>query len=94
MDGLMMDYDLTVPAMLRRAESLYSHKEIVTRNPDKSFHRYTYADFVRRTKQLSLALERNRRRKRGTGCDPRLEPLPSPGGVLRCAGFRERCYIP
>lgn len=57
MDGLMMDYDLTLPAMLRRAEALYSHKEIVTRNPDKSFHRYTYADFIRRSKQLSLALK-------------------------------------
>ncbi len=56
MDGLMMDYDLTLPAVMRRAESLYGTKEIVTRNPDKSFHRYTYADFIRRTKSLSVAL--------------------------------------
>ena len=56
MDGLMMDYDLTLPAMLRRAESLYEDKEIVTRKPDRSFHRYTYRDFIRRSKQLSLAL--------------------------------------
>ncbi|MHB9145854.1 MAG: long-chain fatty acid--CoA ligase [Symbiobacteriia bacterium] len=58
MDGLMMDFQLTLPAILRRAESLYGAKEIVTRLPDKSFHRYTYADFVRRAKQLALALQR------------------------------------
>jgi fatty-acyl-CoA synthase len=42
--------------MLRRAEALYGPKEIVTRRPDKSFHRYTYADFVRRAKKLAVAL--------------------------------------
>ncbi len=56
MNGLIMDYELNVPAILRRAEQLFSDKEIVTRRADKSFHRYTYADFVRRTKQLARAL--------------------------------------
>ncbi|WP_273841831.1 long-chain fatty acid--CoA ligase [Rubrobacter calidifluminis] len=56
MRGLTMEYQLTLPAMLRRAEALYGPKEIVTRCPDKSFHRYTYRDFVRRTKKLSVAL--------------------------------------
>jgi fatty-acyl-CoA synthase len=54
--GLTSDYQLTLPAMLRRAEALYGPKEIVTRRPDKSFHRYTYADFVRRVKKLAVAL--------------------------------------
>jgi fatty-acyl-CoA synthase len=54
--GLTSDYQLTLPAMLRRAEALYRPKEIVTRRPDKSFHRYTYADFVRRAKKLAVAL--------------------------------------
>jgi fatty-acyl-CoA synthase len=54
--GLTSDYQLTLPAMLRRAEALYGPKEIVTRRPDKSFHRYTYADFVRRAKKLAVAL--------------------------------------
>jgi fatty-acyl-CoA synthase len=54
--GLTSDYQLTLPAMLRRAEALYGQKEIVTRRPDKSFHRYTYADFVRRAKKLAVAL--------------------------------------
>jgi len=56
MDGLIMDYELNVPAILRRAEQLWADKQIVTRLPDKSFHRYTYRDLVRRTKQLSSAL--------------------------------------
>ena len=31
MDALMMDYQLTLPAILRRAEQLYPRNEIVTR---------------------------------------------------------------
>jgi fatty-acyl-CoA synthase len=54
--GLTSDYQLTLPAMLKRAEALYGPKEIVTRRPDKSVHRYTYADFVRRAKKLAVAL--------------------------------------
>jgi fatty-acyl-CoA synthase len=57
MQGLMMDFQLTLTAMMRRAEQLFGHKEIVTRLADKSFHRYSYADWARRTKQLSLALQ-------------------------------------
>ena len=56
MDGLMMDFQLTIPTLLRRAESYFGDKEIVTRLPDKSFHRYTYADMARRAKQLAVAL--------------------------------------
>jgi fatty-acyl-CoA synthase len=54
--GLTSDYQLTLPAMLKRAETLYGPREIVTRRPDKRFHRYTYADFVRRAKKLAVAL--------------------------------------
>jgi fatty-acyl-CoA synthase len=56
MDGLMMDFPLTIPTILRRVESYFGDKEIVTRLPDKSFHRYTYADMARRSKQLGVAL--------------------------------------
>ncbi len=56
MKGLTSDYQLTLPAMLRRAEALYGPKEIVTRKPDKGFHRYTYADLVRRAKKLAVSL--------------------------------------
>ena len=58
LEGLIQDYQLTLPAILRRAETLYGYREIVTRKPDKSFHRYTYADFVSRAKKLAVALKR------------------------------------
>ena len=57
MNGLMMDYALTVDSMLRRAEAIFGHKEIVSRRPDKSFHRYTYRDMAQRAKRLALALQ-------------------------------------
>ena len=56
MQGLTMDYQLNVAAILRRGEQLFGHKTIASRLPDKSWHRYTYADFARRSKQLALAL--------------------------------------
>jgi len=52
----MMDYQLTLPTILRRAETLFSGKEIVSRLPDKSIHRYTYGDFAGRVKKLAVAL--------------------------------------
>ena len=56
MDGLMMAYELTIPAILRRAESLFGGREIVSRLPDRSLHRYTYADLGRRARRLASAL--------------------------------------
>ena len=50
MNGLIMDYELNIPSILRRGEQMFGRKEIVTRLPDRSFHRYTYADFGRRAK--------------------------------------------
>ncbi len=56
MDGLIMDYQLNVPAILRRGEQLFGDREIVTRLPDRSWHRYTYADFAPRARRLAAAL--------------------------------------
>jgi fatty-acyl-CoA synthase len=56
MNGLIMDYQLNVPAILRRAETLFGRKQIVTRLPDRSFHSYTYGDFARRAKRLASSL--------------------------------------
>ena len=56
MEGLTMDYQLNVPAILRRGEQLFGDKEIVTRLPDRSWHRYTYSDFAARARQLAAAL--------------------------------------
>ena len=58
MNGLIMDYPLTIPAILRRTEALFGHKTIVSRLPDKSLFRYTYADMIPRAKQLGLALQK------------------------------------
>jgi acyl-CoA synthetase (AMP-forming)/AMP-acid ligase II len=57
MNGLMMNYQLTLPAIFRRAEQLYPHKEIASRLPDRSVHRYAYADFVSRAKKFAVALK-------------------------------------
>ena len=56
MNGLMMDYQLTLPSLLLRAEQYNPNKEIVTRLPDKSLHRTTYAESCRRSRALAVAL--------------------------------------
>lgn len=58
MQGLMMDFQLTVPVILRRAETLFANKTIVTRLPDKSMHRYTYREMGARSRQLGAALKK------------------------------------
>ena len=54
----MMEYQLTLPPVLRRAETFFGDKEIVTRLPDRSLHRYTYADFGRRSRAIAVALQK------------------------------------
>jgi fatty-acyl-CoA synthase len=58
MNGLMMDYQLSLPPLLQRAETFFGDREVVTRLPDKSFHRYTYRDMGGRAKQLAVALQK------------------------------------
>ena len=57
MDGLMMDYPLTLTPLLRRAETFFGDKEIATRLPDKSFHHYTWREMAGRAKRLAAALQ-------------------------------------
>jgi fatty-acyl-CoA synthase len=57
MNGLMMNFQLTVPALLRRAEVLHGSKEIVSRLQDRSCFRYTYGDMLRRARSLAAALQ-------------------------------------
>ncbi|MBC7788787.1 MAG: long-chain fatty acid--CoA ligase [Anaerolineae bacterium] len=57
MQGLIMDYQLTIPAILRRAEQLFGDREIVSRQPDRSIQRYTYGDCIRRARKLGVALK-------------------------------------
>ena len=56
MQGLMMDYPLTMDRILEHANRLYPHKRIATGLPDGTVHRYTYADLYRRSKRLASAL--------------------------------------
>ena len=58
MRGLMMDSPLTISALLRHTERLHSDREIVSRRADRSIHRYTYRDCLRRARQLGAALRR------------------------------------
>ena len=56
--GRMMDFPLTLTHLLERARTLFRRSEIVSRMPDRSIHRYTFADFHRRSSQLAGALAR------------------------------------
>src|SRR5512145_2027891 len=47
---------LSVNSLLERAGRIYPQSEIVSRLPDKSLHRYRFADFYRRSRQLASAL--------------------------------------
>ncbi len=56
MQGLMMDYQLTLDRIIEHANRLFPHKRITTMLPDGSLHRYTYADMYKRVKRMSKAL--------------------------------------
>jgi fatty-acyl-CoA synthase len=56
MRGLMMDFPLTVPAMLERAGRIFGKVEIVTQRPDHSLARTTWGDLYRRSRRLANAL--------------------------------------
>src|SRR6202521_4361564 len=56
MRGLMMDYQLTVPAIVRRAEALFGQRTSASRRPDKTIVRHTYADIIDRAKRLGVGL--------------------------------------
>ena len=55
MQGLMMDYPLTLQHFFNRAVRIFSRKEIVTQT-DSGLHRYTFHAWGKRTQQLAHAL--------------------------------------
>ena len=61
--GLTMDYQLTVAAIARRAESLFGGRPVVSRRADGAVHRTTYAECLRRARRLAGVL-------RGLGVRP------------------------
>ena len=56
MNGLMMDFPLTLNAIFRRGEQLFGRREIVWRATDKSITRCTYSDFTARARRIAQAL--------------------------------------
>ncbi len=58
MQGLMMDYPLTLDRVLEHANRMFPHKRISTKLPDGSIHRYTYADLYKRVKRLANVLQK------------------------------------
>ena len=87
MDGLMMEYGLTLPAML------HGREEVVSRKPDKSFHLYLHG-FHPSGKATLAGPDRPRPQRRRPRRDPRLEPLPTPRSILRHTGRGRRAPHP
>src|SRR5665213_767469 len=56
MEGLMMNYPMTVPSILDHGYRVYPKKELISILPDKSRHSYTFADLYKRSKKLMHAL--------------------------------------
>jgi fatty-acyl-CoA synthase len=63
MNGLMMDWPLVVPNILRRAAQYFPEKEIVSRWCDGMLHRSNYGELQRRVQRLMNVL-------RGLGIQP------------------------
>ncbi|MEP7144194.1 MAG: long-chain fatty acid--CoA ligase [Ferruginibacter sp.] len=56
MKGQIMNYQLTTNSIVEYGNRVFPHKEIISKLPDGSWHRYTYADMYTRTKKLASAL--------------------------------------
>jgi fatty-acyl-CoA synthase len=57
MKGQMMDCPLTTHSILEYGNRVFPHKEIVSKLPDGSWHRYTYRDLYVRAKKLAHSLQ-------------------------------------
>lgn len=57
MQGLMMDYQLTLTPIMERARRLFPKKEIVTK-AGATLDRYTYGDWAVRVARLANALKK------------------------------------
>jgi len=106
MNGLMMDFPLTLNAVFRRAEQMFGRRRIVWRAADKSIKRCTYNDFTGRARRLAQALvdlgvrPGDRVATLAWNHGPHLEAyfgIPLAGGVLHTLNLRlhpdELAYI-
>jgi fatty-acyl-CoA synthase len=57
MESTMMQMPLTLAPLLERAGRMFGNTEIVSRLPDRTLHRYRYADFQHRAQALAGALQ-------------------------------------
>jgi fatty-acyl-CoA synthase len=88
-DGLMMDFPLTLNHLLTRAETYFGGGEIVSRQADRSLHRTNYRDVMRRSKRLAAALQKlglERGDRVGTLCWNHSQHHEAYFGIP-CAGF-------
>ena len=98
MNGLMMDWPLLVPSILRRAGQFFPEKEIVSRWADGTLHRMTYGDLRGPGPPADERPPRAGHPARATGSRPspgishrHLElyfAVPSIGAVLHTINFR------
>jgi fatty-acyl-CoA synthase len=106
MNGLMMDFPLTLNAIFRRAEQLFRGREIVWRAADRSVKRRSYASFTDRARRVGQALldlgirPGDRVATLAWNHGPHLEAyfgIPIAGGVLHTLNLRlhpdELAYI-
>ena len=56
MQGLMMDFPLTITSIMEHAERVHGAQEIVSVTRDNPRHRYSYADAFGRVRQLANAM--------------------------------------
>ena len=56
LEGLMMDYQLTLDKIVEHAQRLHPNKKVITKLPDGSFHELTYGEMCKRIRKLSSAL--------------------------------------
>lgn len=56
MHGLMMDSQLSISSILRHAETVHKHSQIISRKPEGGVFRYTYADAGKRARQAANML--------------------------------------
>lgn len=57
MQGLMMDFPLTITSIMEHAERVHGAQEIVSVTRDNPRHRYTYADAFGRVRQLANTMK-------------------------------------
>src|SRR5262245_56580553 len=51
-----MDFQLSIPTIIRRAETLFKEKTVTARRPDKTVVKHSYATVLERARRLAVAL--------------------------------------